>query len=232
MNSNLIVMLTHNDQTVHNAIQIFDECKDMPVTCWGFKDIGIAVDEMKTLVENMKNAGKTTFLEVVSYSEEECMAGAKLAVELGFDYLLGTLYYESVFQYIKEHSIQYMPFCGKIHGNPSILEGSIQEIIDDAKSMIQKGIKGFDLLAYRNVDDEKLARQFCKQINVPVVIAGSINSLNRIDIMAEINPWGFTMGGALFEGKYESNAPFKKNLEVVVEYMADITKESIKSNKL
>jgi len=38
---------------------------------------------MKQLVKAMKQAGKTTFLEVVSLSEEEGLAGAKLAVEAG-----------------------------------------------------------------------------------------------------------------------------------------------------
>ena len=48
----------------------------------------------------MKAAGKTTFLEVVTYSEEECMRGAKLGVECGFDWLLGSLFYDSVALYV------------------------------------------------------------------------------------------------------------------------------------
>ena len=80
MKSKLIVMLTHNDQTVHNALEVFEACKDLPVECWGFKDVGLPVEEMKALVGAMKMAGKTTFLEVVTYTEAECMRGAKLAV--------------------------------------------------------------------------------------------------------------------------------------------------------
>jgi len=41
---------------------------------------------------------------------------------------------------LKNSPIKYLPFCGKVSGNPSILEGSIQEIIDDAKLMEQKGV--------------------------------------------------------------------------------------------
>lgn len=90
----IIIMLTHNDKTVPDAIEIFDENKDLPIQYWGFKDVGMEPAKMKILCDKMHEAGKTAFLEVVSYSEEECMRGAKLAVDCGFDYLLGTLYYD------------------------------------------------------------------------------------------------------------------------------------------
>lgn len=78
----LIVMLTHNDRTVENAYEIFDACKDTKAKYWGFKEVGIPLDEMKKLCSYMKACGKTTFLEVVAYTEEECLAGAKMAVEV------------------------------------------------------------------------------------------------------------------------------------------------------
>ena len=40
MESKIIIMLTHNDQTVKNALEVFDSCKDLPVDFWGFKDVG------------------------------------------------------------------------------------------------------------------------------------------------------------------------------------------------
>lgn len=47
-------------------------------TSGGFKEVGIPLDEMKELYSYMKQCGKTTFLEVVAYTEEECMEGAKM----------------------------------------------------------------------------------------------------------------------------------------------------------
>ena len=41
MKPELIVMLTHHDETVQNALALFEECKDLPVTHWGFKDVGL-----------------------------------------------------------------------------------------------------------------------------------------------------------------------------------------------
>jgi hypothetical protein len=215
-------MLTHHDVTVKDAAEVFEECKDLEeVKFWGFKNVGLPKDQMKALTAAMKAAGKTTFLEVVTYDEESCMDGAKTAVECGFDCLMGTLYYESVHNYLKEQGLTYMPFVGKVSGSPSILEGTNEEIIQNAKDLMAKGIKGFDILAYRHVvDGEKLAREFCAAIDAQICIAGSINSYARIDTMFDIGPWTFTMGSALFEKKFLPEGSFRENLIAVADYMA------------
>lgn len=221
MRPEIIVMLTHHDVTVQNAMEVFETCKDLPVKFWGFKNVGLPKDQMKALTTAMKAAGKTTFLEVVTYDEESCMDGAKTAVECGFDCLMGTLYYESVHNYLKEQGLTYMPFVGKVSGSPSILEGTNEEIIQNAKDLMAKGIKGFDILAYRHViDGEKLAREFCAAVDAQICIAGSINSYGRIDTMFDIGPWTFTMGSALFEKKFVPDGDFRTNLKAVADYMA------------
>lgn len=222
MNSNIIIMLTHNDMTVPNALDVFESCKDLPVDFWGFKDVGLEKSQMAELVGAMKAAGKTTFLEVVSYTEEACMQGAKLAVELGYDYLLGTVYYQSVFEYLAAQDIKFLPFCGQVSGSPSVLGGSIDEIIADAQSLLAKGVHGIDLLAFRHQDGAGLAREYCKRIQAPVVVAGSINSRARIDFVNEIDPWAFTMGSALFTENFALGETFRKNLEAVLKYMDGI----------
>ena len=221
MRPEIIVMLTHHDVTVPNALDVFETCKDLPVQYWGFKNVGLPKEQMKAVTAAMKAAGKTTFLEVVTYDEESCMDGAKTAVECGFDCLMGTLYYESVHSYLKEQGLTYMPFVGKVSGSPSILEGTNEEIIQNAKDLMAKGIKGFDILAYRHVvDGEKLAREFCAAIDAQICIAGPINSFARIDTMFDIGPWTFTMGLALFEKKFVPEGDFRANLKAVADYMA------------
>jgi len=216
----LIVMLTYNDVTVKNAYDVFDECKDLPVKNWGFKNVGLPKDEMKRIVSAMKAAGKTTYLEVVTYDEASCLDGAKTAVECGFDILMGTLYYESVHKYLEEHGIEYSPFVGKVSGSPSILEGTNEEIIANAHDLMKKGITAFDILAYRHVvDGEKLAYDFCAAVDAKIVIAGSISSFHRIDVMFDIGPYGFTMGSALFDKKYVPDGDFRTNLKAVADYM-------------
>jgi len=220
MKQKMIIMLTYNDKTVSNALEIFGQCKELPVECWGFKNVGLPVEKMKKLVFNMKKAKKTTFLEVVTYNEKSCFEAAKLALECQFNYFTGSVYFESVYNLLKDKPMKYFPFCGKVSGSPSILEGSIQEIIDDAKLMEEKGVDGFDLLAYRYVEDaEKLAQQFIKAIKIPVVLAGSINSLDRLDKIKEYNPWGFTIGSAFFDKIFVKGGSFKEQISRVLSYI-------------
>lgn len=221
MRPEIIIMLTHHDVTVKNAAEIFEECKDLPIKFWGFKNVGLPKDEMKALAKAMKDAGKTTFLEVVTYDEASCLDGAQTAIDCGFDCLMGTLYYDSVAKLLKDNNMDYMPFVGKVSGSPSILEGSNEEIIANAKELMAKGITGFDILAYRHViDGEKLAREFCAAVDAKICIAGSISSYERIDTMFDIGPWTFTMGSALFDRKFIPNGSFYENLEAVANYMA------------
>lgn len=222
MRPDIVIMLTHHDVTVKNAAEVFEECKDIEaVKLWGFKNVGLPKDQMKALTAAMKAAGKTTFLEVVTYDEESCLDGARTAIECGFDCLMGTIYYDSVAAVLKEAGMEYMPFVGKVSGSPSILEGTNEEIIQNAKDLMAKGMTGFDILAYRHVvDGEKLAREFCAAVDAKICIAGSISSFERIDTMFDIGPWGFTMGSALFDKKFVPNGTFRENLQAVADYMA------------
>lgn len=216
---NLIVMLTHNDQTVKDAIDVFESCKDLKVKHWGFKNIGLPVPQMKILVENMKKAKKTTYLEVVTYTEKECLEAAKLAMDCGFDCLMGTLYFPSVGALVK-NKIKYFPFCGKVWDNPSILGGTIDEIIADANRLKKLGADGIDLLAYRYTDDAvELIKRFTREVDLPTVIAGSINDFGRMDFMHEVDPFGFTMGSALFNKNFKKDGSFRDNLKIVADYL-------------
>lgn len=220
MKTKLIVMLTNNDQTVPDAIEVFDECQDLPVQFWGFKNVGLPVGKMKTLVQNIRAAGKTACLEVVSYSEHECMEAARLAVECRFDFLMGTIFYPAVFDFLKGKPIKYSPFCGKVSGHPSVLDGTIDEIIAEGRMLEKIGVDALDLLAYRHVSDpEGLATAMIKAIHIPVILAGSVDSFPRIDRVEAMGAWGFTIGGAFFGKKFVKNGSFREQVAAVSEYL-------------
>ncbi len=215
-----ILMLTYNDQTVHNALELFRENQDTPVTHWGFKDVGLPVPEMKQLVQEMKKAGKTTFLEVVSLSEEEGLTGAKLAVEAGFDILMGTVFFDSILDYLKDKPIKYFPFPGHVYGHPSNLDGTVDQIVDHARFLESRGVPGMDLLSYRYVGDAPaLLRAVVSATNVPIVSAGSIDSEKRLAEVWDTGAWGFTIGSALFDQKFVPNGSFKQNILAVCEWL-------------
>jgi len=55
-----------------------------------------------------------------------------------------------------------------------------------------------------------------------VVMAGSIDTKERIEKVNEINPWGYTMGSALFKKMFVADGSFRDNLQEVVNVMKNI----------
>ena len=216
---NLIVMLTHNDKTVLNAYDIFEKCKNSKAKFWGFKEEPLPLDEMKRLYSYMKSMGKTTFLEVIAYDEQNGLKGAEMAVECGVDILMGTVFYDSINNFCKENNLKYMPFVGRVSERPSILEGDIDDMVQEANTYISKGAYGIDLLGYRYISGNpiELNKKIVEKINAPVCIAGSINSYQRLDEIKEANPWSFTIGGAFFENKFGED--FEKQINNVCNYI-------------
>jgi len=211
-------MLTHNDYTVSNAYEVFDNCKFSKAKYWGFKDKGLQPQEMKDLFAYMKKYGKTTFLEVVEYTEQECLDGANLARYCECDILMGTKYFDSVNEFCKKHNIKYMPFAGSVINRPSILTGNIDDIVRDAQSYIDKGVYGIDLLGYRYTGDAiHLNKSLVDNVNAPVCIAGSIDSFQRLDEVKALSPWAFTIGSAFFENKFSGT--FEEQINKVCDYI-------------
>ncbi len=215
----LIVMLTWHDYTVENAAQVFEQCKDSKAKFWGFKEHPLSLEQMKEIYSRMKQCGKTTFLEVVAYSEVEGLEGAKIAAECGCDVLMGTKFFDSINALCRVHGIKYMPFVGDVTGRPSVLEGTIDGMIAEARSYIEQGAYGIDLLGYRFTGDAiALNEALVVGIDAPVCIAGSIDSYARLDEVKRAAPWAYTIGGAFFENKF--NGTFLEQVNKVCEYMS------------
>jgi hypothetical protein len=218
----LIVMLTHHDQTVPNALELFERTKEYPIAHWGFKDVGLPPEEMRTVATAMKAAGKTTFLEVVSLSEAEGLRGAQLAVDLGFDILMGTVFFPSIADYLQGKPVRYYPFPGHVHSHPSILDGEIDEIVAHACELESYGAHGLDLLTYRyDGEATRLLKQVVEATKVPVVSAGSIASFERIDEVWDTGAWGFTIGSAFFEKKFVPDGSFEENVFAVCNWLQE-----------
>jgi len=216
----LIVMLTHHDETVPDALELFERTKDYPITHWGFKDVGLPPKEMQAVATAMKAAGKTTFLEVVSLSEEDGLRGAHLAVDSGFDILMGTVFYPSIGDYLQDKPIRYYPFPGRIHGHPSILDGAIDDIVAHACELETYGVHGLDLLTYRYTGNApRLLSQVVQSTRIPVVSAGSIASFERITEVRDSGAWGFTIGSAFFEKMFVPNGSFEENVLAVCNWL-------------
>lgn len=225
MKPQIIVMLTHNDVTVSNARDIFKDAADLPVQYWGFKDIGLSTTEMEQLVGDFRAAGKTPVLEIVNFDEKELLNAASLAIDCGIEYFTGGVFSHAVMERVQTAGLKYFPFCGDISGSPIELKGTPEEILEDAVRLRELGVDGIDLVAYRlsQGDPIQLAKLVEHQLGGEnLIIAGSINSPERIRRMQDIGPFGYTMGGALFEGTFVLGGSFRDNLEELVKIDANI----------
>jgi len=219
MKPEIIVMLTRNDETVDDALEVFRHSKGLPVQHWGFKDVGLPRPKVKELVEEMKDAGKRTYLEVVSLGENDGVGGAALAAECGFDVLMGTAYRDSIRALLEGTATEYFPFAGRVHSHPSVLDGTIEDIVGHARSLQDAGVDGIDLLAYRFVGDaEGLLQSVVSRISIPVVSAGSIGSFARMREVQRAGAWAFTIGSALFNGAFVERKSFHENLRAVLDW--------------
>lgn len=215
----LIVMLTWHDYTVENAAQVWEQCKSSKARFWGFKEHPLPLDQMKAIYDSMKQCGKTAFLEVVAYSEEKGLEGAKIAAACGCDILMGTKFFDSINDYCISHGIKYMPFVGKVTGRPSVLEGDIEDMIAEARNYIERGAYGIDLLGYRFTGDAiALNEALVAGVDAPVCLAGSIDSYERLDEVRRAAPWAFTIGSAFFENKFDGS--FAEQVNKVCDYMS------------
>ncbi len=221
MSVRLIAMLTCNDQTVGNALEVFEGNKMAPTNCWGFKDTGIEEEKSARLVQEMKGAGKTTFFESLVEKEEECLRAAQFALDNKFDYLIGMNYYDSVNELFKGRPIKYFPTCGKRSGIPRMLHGSIDAVIADGKRVQQTGVDGLCLSAYRFTggDPEGLAERFIDELDVPVIMTGSINTNERLDVVKRLKPWGLTVGSAFFKHDFGKELSVAGQIGKVVDYL-------------
>ena len=104
---------------------------------------------------------------------------------------------------LRGSEVQYFPFAGRTVGHPTVLEGTMDEIVNDARRIAaMPGVHGLDLLAYRFAgegDPAELTRRVVEAVDVPVIAAGSIDREPRVKAMIDADAWGFTVGSALFQ---------------------------------
>ncbi len=168
----------------------------------GFKDIGLPVELLARLAEQMRRDGRTSYLEVVSVSAEDELRSIRVARDIGVDVVMGGTRADQALPLLAGSGIRYYPFPGHVVGHPSVLMGTPAEIAASAADLTARpGVDGLDLLAYRHDGDvPAIIRGVVEVSKGPVVVAGSIDSAERIRAVTELGAWGFTIGGAAFDG--------------------------------
>lgn len=219
-----IFMLTHQDRTVADAATRLKDALAAGVTHIGFKDVGLPFDELDSLAKAIKSAGATLYLEVVSLDEASEQNSAQAAAKLGVDVLMGGTRPDVVLPVLAGTGILYYPFPGKVVGHPSRLEGTVETIVESACAIAAlDGVHGLDLLAYRfDGDAEALMARLSAAVSKPVVIAGSIDSRQRLEAVVKSGAAGFTIGTAAFNGAFSGTRDLKLELETIIGQLDDV----------
>jgi hypothetical protein len=213
-----IFMLTHSDRTVPDARAVYDDVRSTGLRYVGFKDIGLPIAELRELAAAIRSDGREVMLEVVSEDKDDELRSIRAGLEIGVDWLLGGTHPDEALEILAGTAVRYCPFPGRVIGHPSLLRGTIEEIAADAASLTARpGVHGLDLLAYRyDGDVEALTAAVNERSSGPVIAAGSVDSLERIDVLARIGVWGFTIGGAIFDGRFRGAPSVAAQIETVL----------------
>lgn len=212
-----IFFLTYSDVTIYNALDVFEEIKDTDVKYVGFKDVGLPKEKLMKLREMIREANKIAVLEVVSATKEDNLRAAKTGRELEVDYLIGGTYFEEVLPILKGTEVKCFPYIGKIVGHPCLQRGTIEEICEDARRVEKLGADGIDLLSYRyDGDPVRLTKAVRDEVDIPIIVAGSISSFEQIRKVVELDAWGFTIGSAIFDKKFVAGGSVRDQVEAVL----------------
>lgn len=201
--SEFVFMLTRNDRTVDDALEVLNSLEGSGLVHVGFKDVGATPERQRELTDRAHELGMTVYLEVVSVDAADELKSIEAAIAAGVDWIVGGKFAPQAIEKLQGTGIRFAPFPGRVVGHPSALEGTIDEIVAHAKELVAlDGVHGVDLLAYRNkaLDVPELIKAVVDAIEEPVLVAGAVTNEEQIRALTAAGAWGFTIGGAIFDG--------------------------------
>ncbi|MCT4352539.1 hypothetical protein M5362_05250 [Streptomyces sp. Je 1-79] len=197
-----IFMLTRDDRTVTDCLDVLDTVRDLGIGHLGFKDVGVDPATLRRLHRQIKDMGATSYLEVVSTTRDAALTSVRHAMELGVDRLMGGTWIDETLALLAGTGIEYLPFAGEPLGHPTRLAGGPDRIAEDCRRAEAVGCAGVDLLAHRAIDANPLdlVRAARAATTGRLVVAGSITTRARIQALADAGADAFTIGSAAFDG--------------------------------
>jgi hypothetical protein len=218
-----ILMLTRNDRTVTDCLEVIEAISDRAVKHIGFKDIGVEPAVAEQLVAHIKSAGATSYLELVSTDRDSALNSARRAVEFGVDCLLGGTWIEETLAITSDSQTGYYPFVGRPQGHPTFLTGSPEQVAADCRAAASAGCAGVDLLAYRSQAADPAALLLAARAATPgrLIVAGSVRTAVQIQTLRSHHVDAFTIGSALFAAEFDPAAALLDNQLAAVERLLE-----------
>jgi hypothetical protein len=216
-----VFMLTRNDATVENALDLVEVARPLGLKHIGFKDVGADSGLLRRLTAAIREAGASPWMEIVATTREAELRGVKLGRDLGVAMLMGGVHVEEALKVLEGSATRYLPFAGAPSGHPTRLGGSALEVETQCRTFARQGCAGVDILAYRATEAEPLDLvAACRRGLLDqgaVVVAGSVNSAERIAAVRAAGADAFTIGTAAIDGSYAPGAgPLAAQLQAVL----------------
>ncbi|MBV9908057.1 MAG: 4-hydroxythreonine-4-phosphate dehydrogenase [Hyphomicrobiales bacterium] len=203
-------MLTRNDATVENALDLVEAARPLGLKHIGFKDVGADAAMLRRLTAAIREAGASPWMEIVATSREAELRGVELGRDLGVAMLMGGVHVEQALKILDGSATRYLPFAGAPSGHPTRLGGSAPEVEAQCRAFARQGCAGVDILAYRATEAAPLDLvAACRRGFLDagtVVVAGSINSPERVTAVRAAGADAFTIGAAAIDGSYAPGA--------------------------
>ncbi len=200
-----IFMLTNGDKTVGNCLEVFEEVRDTGVSHIGFKDIVVSPNTLSAVARRIRDSGAISYIEVVSTTSDAVRESIETAADIGIDRVLGGQDVDFALAALEGAGASYYPFPGRPLGHPTILQGSPEDITADCERFRAAGCPGVDLLAYRASEADPLDLIRAARAGLDdgyLIVAGSIDSPERIRAIAEAGADAFTIGTAAFDNVF------------------------------
>lgn len=204
-----IFMLTLNDATVADALDLVEVARPLRLKHIGFKDVGVEAAVLRRLVASIRAIGASPWMEVVSTTREDELKSIATAVALGVDAVMGGTHVDDALRLLDGSPLAYLPFPGRPRGHPTELDGAALEVEAHCREFVARGCAGCDLLAYRATEADPLALVAAARRGLgggKLVVAGSVNRAERVRALAAAGVDAFTIGTAAIDGSYAPGA--------------------------
>lgn len=197
-------MLTRHDRTVEDCLAVMESVAQIGLKHVGFKDVGVDRRVLGALVERIRAAGAASYLELVGTDAASCVDAAGWARDAGVTCVLGGIAAADIGGAVRGSKTEYFPFVGRPQGHPTRLAGTADEVMADCRAQRDAGHPGVDLLAYRAVDAEPLSLLHAAReaTDGRIIVAGDVNSPQRVAAIADAGADAFTVGTAAFDGSF------------------------------
>lgn len=223
-----IFMLTHNDRTVADSLELLDLIRPLGIKHIGFKDIGAPQNVLAKVTQTIRATGAISYLEVVSTNADDCLRSARIGRELGVDRLLGGTQVADILEILDGSQTAYFPFPGEPVGHPTRLAGSAQQVEMHCRAFAEQGCPGVDLLAYRATDADPLDLVAASRRGLGkdgyLIVAGSVSTSDQIQSLKSAGADAFTIGSAVFDHAFSpSKRSTLSQLEDILEACAQVS---------